>query len=173
METVVPVDVLRRAGVRVTLAGLAGGEAVVCSRGVRIHPDLPLAEALAGEGDFDLVVLPGGADGARALAAAPQVRELLRRQDEAGRLVAAICAGPLALEAAGVIRGRTFTSHPAVREDLEAAGGWVARPVVRDGNLITSQGPGTVFPFALHLVAALRGEEAAARVAAPMLVEVW
>ncbi len=172
METVIPVDVMRRAGIRVTLAGLAGDGPVTCSRGVVLVPDESLEDA-ARKGPYDLVALPGGAAGAEALAASPLVREILSEQDEADRLIGAVCAGPKALEAAGVIRGRAFTCHPAVREELQGAGGWTSRPVVRDGNLITSQGPGTALSFALHLVEALLGREAAEKVARPMLVSQW
>ena len=172
METVIPVDVLRRAGIRTILAGLEGGGPVTCSRGVVLTPDESLEEALE-KAPFDVVALPGGAGGAEALAASPRVRELLAAQDREGRLVAAICAGPKALEAAGVIRGRAFTCHPAVREELQGAGGWISRPVVRDGNLITSQGPGTAFAWALTLVEALLGREAAEKVAGPMRIGEW
>ncbi len=172
METVIPVDVMRRAGIRVTLAGLEGPGPVTCSRGVVLVPDEGLEEAKA-KGPYDLVALPGGSGGAKALAASRAVREILAEQDREGRWVGAICAGPLALEAAGVIRGRAFTCHPAAREELQGAGGWTARPVVRDGNLVTSQGPGTAFPFALTLVEALLGREAAEKVAGPMLIEEW
>ncbi len=172
METVIPVDVLRRAGIRVTLAGLEGSGPVKCSRGIVLVPDEGLEEA-KGKGPYDLVVLPGGAGGADALAGSPLVRDILSEQDREGRLLGAICAGPKALEAAGVIRGRAFTCHPAVREDLQGAGGWTSRPVVREGNLVTSQGPGTAFAFALGLVEALLGKEAAEKVAGPMLVEEW
>ena len=172
METVIPVDVMRRAGIRVTLAGLEGPDPVTCSRGVILVPDKGLEEA-KGEGPYDLVACPGGSGGAKALAASPAVREILAAQDKEGRIVAAICAGPLALEAAGVIRGRAFTCHPAAREDLQGAGGWTARPVVRDGNLVTSQGPGTAFAWALTLVEVLLGREAAEKVAGPMLIQQW
>lgn len=172
METVIPVDVMRRAGIRVTLAGLSGPDPVTCSRGVVLVPDRGLDDAVK-EAPYNLVALPGGAAGAEALAASSLVREILAAQDREGRLVGAICAGPKALEAAGVIRGRAFTCHPAVREELQGAGGWTARPVVRDGNLVTSQGPGTAFAWALTLVEALLGKEAAGKVAGPMLVEPW
>jgi len=173
MEAVIPVDVLRRAGVQVTLAGLAGEGPVVCSRGVRLLPDRSLASAL-GEGRvYDLVLLPGGARGAEALARSAEVKELLLAQDRAGRLVAAICAGPRALQAAGVIRERAFTSHPAVREELAPAGDYREERVVRAENLVTSRGPGTALAFALALVEALLGREMAERVAGPMLVEDW
>jgi len=171
METVIPVDVLRRCGARVALAGLEGSGPVACSRGVRLLPDHSLEQALASGAAFDLVAVPGGAEGAEALARSPRVQELLRAHDQAGRLLGAICAGPLALQAAGVLRGRPFTCHPAVQGRLPA--GWRDEPVVVHENLITSQGPGTAFLWALALAEALRGRELADKAAAAMLVAGW
>ena len=171
METVIPVDVLRRSGVRVTLAGLEGSEPVLCSRGIQLVPDQSLEQALRSGLPFDLVLIPGGAEGAKALARSTRVQELLLGQDQAGRLIGAICAGPLALLAAGVLRDRAFTSHPAVAGQLPA--GRRDEPVVVDGNLITSQGPGTAVLWALALAEALRGPEMAAKVAEAMRVKGW
>lgn len=167
METVIVVDVLRRAGLEVLLAGVEGAGPVVCSRGVKICPDASLSEA---QGSFDLLVLPGGAQGAEALAASPVVQELLRRQAHEGRLIGALCAAPIALAAAGVGSGRALTSHPSVKERLAGFGVYKEDRVVRDGKLVTSRGPGTALEFALALVEELCGREKAAQVAAPMLL---
>ncbi len=169
METVILVDVLRRAGLDVVLAGLSGPEPVLCSRGLRIIPDASLAEAGA-QAPFDLVVLPGGAAGAEALAATPAIHQLLRGQESEGRAIGAICAAPIALAAAGVGRGRRMTSHPSVKARVEGLGAYVEERVVCDGMLITSRGPGTAMEFALALVEALAGREMADRVAAPMIL---
>ncbi len=170
IETVVPVDVMRRAGIRVTMAGLEGREPVECSRGVRIVPDKALSEII--NEDFDAVVLPGGDEGSKRLAASKEVKEILGKHQEMGRIVAAICAGPRALSSANVIRKRSFTCHPAVMKELEGEGSLLSGKVVRDGNLITSQGPGTAFAFALAIVEALLGEEKARMVAGPMLLAI-
>ena len=90
----VTVDVLRRGGVEVTLAGLDGPEPVVCSRQVVVVPDLALREVV---GSFDAVVLPGGSAGAERLAASPEVGARLRHQRDRGGWIAAICAAPIAL----------------------------------------------------------------------------
>ncbi len=166
IEVVVPADVLRRAGAEVTIAGLAGGEAVRCSRGIRLVPDRALG---TGE-QADLVVLPGGTAGARALAADPRVLELLRRQEAAERGIAAICAAPIALVAAGTGRGRTLTSHPSVRAEVEGfAGRYAEEAVAEDGLFVTARGPAASFAFAFALVRRLFGPEKALEVERPMM----
>lgn len=112
---------------KVTLAGLEGGDAVTCSRGVNLVPDATLEDALVGAKVYDVVVLPGGGPGAAALAASkqvptapatpdsPKVGELLKQQELEERLVAAVCAAPTALLAHGVFTGRRLTSYPAFR----------------------------------------------------------
>ena len=167
MEAVILADVLRRAGIDVVLAGVDGPGPVVCSRKVRLLPDCALADC---QGGFDLVLLPGGAAGARALADSAPVRELLQAQERASRLVGAICAAPIALRAAGVGQGRSLTSHPSVQGELAGFGRYLEQRVVRDGTLLTSRGPGTAFEFALACIEALLGKDAADRVAGPMLL---
>jgi protein DJ-1 len=166
METVIVVDVLRRAAVEVTVAGLQGAGPVTCSRQVKLLPDVALDSA---RGPFDAVVLPGGAQGAEALAASPKVLDLLREQEEAGRWIAAICAAPIVLVAANVAGGQALTSHPSVKARVEGHGRYSEERVVRSGKLITSRGPGTAFEFALAIVEELMGTDAAKKVAAPML----
>jgi len=160
---------LRRGGVDVVLAGLAGSGPVVCSRQVSLNPDMGLAEALGKT--WDLVVLPGGGPGAAALAASPEVGKLLAAQEKEGRLVAAVCAAPTALLAHGVFKGKKLTSYPAFKDKLEADYVYTEADVEEDGNLVTSRGPGTSFKFALALVKRLVSEEKAAEVAKAMLVQ--
>ncbi len=150
MEAVILVDMFRRAGWSVTAAGLEPGP-VKASRGVRLVPD-----ALWDETDplsFDALVLPGGGPGAEALSRHAGVQDAIRRMAEAGKTVAAICAAPLALAAAGVLKGREATCYPTLAPKLEAAGAtYRDAPVVTDGVFVTSQGPGTCFAFALALI---------------------
>lgn len=155
LEAVTLIDLLRRAGVEVVVAGLAPGP-VTASRGTVLVPDTTLA-AVAGQ-DFDLIVLPGGLPGADHLAADPLLRGLLQRQHERQGLTAAICAAPKALAAAGLLAGKSATWYPgaldlAAHPDITL----VAEPVVTDGTLITSRGPGTAMDFALALIERLAG----------------
>ena len=115
METVIAVDVMRRAKIEVTLAGLESRDPVECSRGVKIVPDCSIDESDT-KGPFDVVVLPGGNGGAKNLSRSAKVKEILQSQEASGRHVAAVCAGPTALLAHGIGQQRTITSHPGVME---------------------------------------------------------
>ena len=172
METVISVDVLRRAGLTVTVAGLTGDQSVTCSRDVKISPDTSLASLASTGGQYDCVLLPGGGPGAAALSASPEVGTLLREQDQAGRMIAAVCAGPTVLASHQVGLGRALTSYPApaFREKLSGSYQYKEEDVVVDGNIVTSRGPGTSFKFALEIVKILLGEEKMKEVAGAMLV---
>lgn len=167
MEATIIVDVLRRAGADVVVAGVHGAEVVRCSRGVNLVPDVALADVT---GEFDAVVLPGGAGGAKALAESSLVGDWLKRCAAEGRLIGAICAAPTALARHGILLGVPVTAHPSVHAELASSYAVSTDRVVQHGTLITSQGPGTTFAFALRLVEALYDAEHAARVAAPMLI---
>ncbi len=168
MEAVIPIDVLRRAGVHVDVAGLDGPGVVTCSREVRIAPDLALDAATGG---YDAVVLPGGAAGAQKLAESERVGALLERAEREGKVVGAICAAPFALAQHGVFAGKRMTCHPSVHAIVSAHASLALGKVVEDGMLITSPGPGAAFDFALALVEKLVGAEVASEVASGMLLE--
>jgi len=152
IETITVVDILRRAGARVTLAATVSGD-IQGSRGVRVLPDATL-DQLSDEEIFDLIVLPGGQPGTDNLAKNATVRTHLLRMAEDNRLIAAICAAPMVLEQAGLLKGRAVTSHPSVSDKL-SSGRYLESRVVVDGNIITSRAPGTAMEFALVLVEAL------------------
>lgn len=166
MEAVIAVDVLRRAHISVFLAGV-GEETrmVTTSRGVRIAPDGAWDPAEASR--FDVLVIPGGLGGTQAMRQDESVKQAVRDFMQAGKIVASLCAGPTVLQDAGVLAGRTYTSHPNSRAEL-TAGTWVDQPVVLDGNLLTSQAPGTAFAFALKLAGILESDEAARVIAEGM-----
>lgn len=165
IEAFTVVDVLRRAGISVVLAGLHDGP-VTSVRKVSVLPDETL-DAVRG-GDYDLIVLPGGQPGTTNLCADVRVKRLLLEFNEAGKTIAAICAATTVLAEAGLIKGRRVTAYPSYRDKLNG-GQYVDSPVVSDGNLITSQGPGTAMGFALALVARMAGDQAAETVAAQLL----
>ncbi|ESP04580.1 hypothetical protein LOTGIDRAFT_223821 [Lottia gigantea] len=170
METVISVDVLRRGGIEVTMAGLVGTDAVVCSRQVSLVPDKSLEEAMKG-GPYDIVVCPGGAKGAHNLCESAIVGKLLQDQESNGRYIAAVCAGPTALLQHGIGKGKKITSHPGVADKLKSGGyNYSEDRVVQDGKIITSRGPGTSFEFAIKIVEALAGAEKANSLIAPMLL---
>jgi 4-methyl-5(b-hydroxyethyl)-thiazole monophosphate biosynthesis len=153
LEATAPIDLLRRAGVGVTVASAGESKTVSGRNGIQLGADVLLHELAADV--YDLVVVPGG----------PGHVTLLENADLLGRLsaqnarngwIGSICAGPLVLKKAGVLDGRRFTSFPGTSAQLPDRD--PVSPVVVDGNLVTSQGAGTAILFGLALVQALCGE---------------
>jgi 4-methyl-5(b-hydroxyethyl)-thiazole monophosphate biosynthesis len=156
LEAVTIIDILRRAGVEVVVASLAGSP-VAGAHGIRLEADAPLEALLAQH--FDMIALPGGMPGAEHLRRDPRIAALVKRLHAAGRPVAAICAAPMVLAAAGLLAGRRATSYPGFL-DGAAAATVVGDTVVVDRGVITSRGPGTALDFALALVEELEGRAA-------------
>lgn len=156
IETVAPVDLLRRAGVEVTIASLADNRHATGRSGIVAHADVALSAVE--DKLFDLVFIPGG-PGVKALRADPRVRHVVQRHAAAGRWVAAICAAPTVLQDAGLLTGRRFTAHFSVASELPAL--LPSERIVTDGRVTTSRGAGTALEFGLHLVALLAGSEKA------------
>src|SRR5690606_2392294 len=154
LEAVTVIDLLRRAGIQVVAAGLAAGP-VRCSRGTVIVPDAALDDVLAQP--FDMIVLPGGMPGAEHLKNDGRIISLLQQMVVSGKYVAAICAAPMALHAAGLLEGKAATSFPGVLDKLAGTHRYSTDPVVIDGKIITSRGPGTAMDFALALIELLCG----------------
>ena len=167
MEAVIIIDTLRRARWEVTPVSITGEKTITASRGVVLVADA-IWEQLD-PSDYDLLILPGGLGGTEALTAHAGVQEAIRVFLASGRTVAAICAAALALQAAGVLEGRRVTCHPSVANRLTATSRTTARVEI-DGDLITSQGPGTAFEFALTLVRELDSAAVADEVAAGLIL---
>ncbi|MBI4938915.1 MAG: DJ-1/PfpI family protein [Nitrosomonadales bacterium] len=153
IESASIIDILRRAGIEVVSAGL-DAHPVRASRGMMLLPDTTLDAAL--RHDYDMVVLPGGQPGTNNLKADARILDLLKRMAQNGKYVAAICAAPSVLAAAGLLDGRKATCYPTCLDDFPRVNLQTAA-VVEDGKLITSRGPGTAMDFALVLVERLAG----------------
>lgn len=147
LEAVAPIDLLRRAEVAVTTAAPGTSRLVTGKNGIGLQADT-LVDHLSDE-RYDGIVIPGG-PGIRKLRSNRQVQACVRQHWEAGKWVAAICAGPLVLLDAGILTDQAFTSHASTAEEL--TGRLADRRVVEDGRLITSQGAGTATDFGLTLV---------------------
>lgn len=160
IETLTPVDLLRRAGIEVVMASVTGEPWVTGRCHITVRADATLAE-VAGH-DFDLLFIPGG-PGVKGLRADGRPAQLARQFVAAGKPVAAICAAPTVLADAGLLEGRRFTAHFSVHAELPRA--LALERVVVDGSLITSRGAGTALDFGLALVRQLAGEDAAQEVA--------
>lgn len=157
LEAVTVIDLLRRAQIDVSVAGLASGP-VKGSRGTVIVPDLSLDAALGRE--YDMVVLPGGQPGATHLEQDERIMALLRKMATEQRYTAAICAAPKVLAAAGILNGKRATSYPdAIDADQYPQVTLAAQSYVTDGQVVTSKGPGTAMDFALELIRLLVGKQ--------------
>lgn len=157
LEAITIIDLLRRADVDVTTAGLDGSP-VIASRKTKIVPDKSLDDAL--QDDYDMVVLPGGLPGADNLDNDPRIHDLIKRMAANDKYVGAICAAPKVLANAGLLQDKKATSYPGFIDNLglpgvKSTGG----AIERDGKIVTSRGPGTAMDFALELIEILLGQE--------------
>jgi len=167
LEAITLIDLMRRAGIEVIVAGLENGP-VTASRGVRIIPDATLDDVI--DQDFDMMVLPGGLPGADHLDRDPRVHSLLKRLAAGGAYTAAICAAPKVLAGAGLLDGRRATGYPgAINKTALRSTTVVDDAVVTDGKVITSRGPGTAMDFALDLIETLLGKDRRDAVEGPLL----
>ena len=168
IEAVTIIDVLRRAGVEVTVDSV-GTNQITGAHGIVITADCSIDSCV--DSSWDLIALPGGIPGAEHLAASQPLEALLRAQAERGALYGAICAAPaLVLGSKGLLQGKTVTGHPMFQQNMDAKELNSESRVVVDGNCITSQGPGTSLDFALELVEQLCGLVKREEVGAPMVL---
>lgn len=169
IEAIITIDVLRRAGVNVTVGG-KGCEHVVGNHGVVITADVVLHEDI---GDFDAVIFPGGIDAARKFAECEATGKYLKKAEKDGKVIAAICAAPVILKAHGIGNGKKITSGPKVADEIKEGNNYeyCEERVVCDDNLITSRAPGTAFEFALAIVKKLLGEEKKEEIEKPLLLK--
>ncbi len=150
------VDILRRGGVTVTIAGLKNG-IITGSRGMKVQPDATLDSI---KEMYDMIILPGGSPGYINLGNDRRVIDLVNRYNAEGKIVAAICAAPSVLAKAGILAGKNATIFTGMENELKNAK-YVDKPVVEDTNIMTSQGPGTAMEFALALLKRLTDEKKA------------
>ena len=162
IEAITVIDILRRAGVTVTVAGAQSGP-ITASRQTKHVPDCTLDDIRAE--DFDMLVLPGGLPGTTHLRQDPRIRQIIQTMLLRHCFVAAICAAPTVLADAGVLTERVATSNPSVRAELAGKVGRISdERVVVDGLIITSQSAGTAMEFAFKLVEILCGPATAIEV---------
>lgn len=153
IETLAPVDILRRAGADVTLAAIGSSLQVTLSRGCKVLADTLIDQVK--DQTYDLIVVPGGQPGANNMRDSPALVEMLKKQDREKRWYSAICASPVVvLQTHGLLKGKPATCHPAVANDLIDKSHLVDRVVV-SSNCITSRAPGTAIEFSLSLVSHL------------------
>ena len=156
VEALAPVDVMRRAGLSVTVVSIMGRYEVLSAQGVPV-----IADALIGDfslSDADAIVLPGGGAGTENLSANSAVREEIERMNNEGKLIAAICAAPMVFGRMGILQGKRATCYPGCEGDLKGAE-YTASDVEIDGNIMTACGPGVSFDFGFAIVEHFCGAE--------------
>lgn len=168
VEALIPIDVLIRGGVEVVTVSIVEDTPVVESaHGVEMFTNA-IFEDCDYDSEADLIILPGGMPGASNLYEHAGVREVVLKQCEAGKPVAAICAAPaVVLGQLGVLKGRKATCYPGFEQMLDGAT-YTGELCTVDGNIVTAEGPAAAFPFAFTLLAMLKGQEAADKVAEAM-----
>jgi 4-methyl-5(b-hydroxyethyl)-thiazole monophosphate biosynthesis len=157
IEAITPIDLLRRANVRLTIASLTHPIQVIGRSRVELLADGALDAYV--NNPYDCVILPGGPGHVNYLNS-PILEKFLKSQKG---FIAAICAAPVALHKFGMLKGKRFTCHPGEREKLTEA---LDQAVVVDGKLITASGPGAAFEFGLAIVEVLEGADAARKLSA-------
>ncbi len=171
LEAVALIDVMRRGGIEVRVAfvedELYHGDVVVGANGIGIQADTSLKNIVVD--DFDMMVLPGGWGGTYALAENARVIELLQ-EFKAKKMVGAMCAAPFTLKKAGVL-GESYTCYPGAKDEIDHPGYRDDMKVVTDGNVMTSQGPGTAVCFGLAIVERLVGKESMQAIKEGMLLD--
>ena len=169
VEAVTVVDILRRAGMDAHFVSLTTTREVVGAHGITIDADYMYQDI-----DYDyceMLILPGGMDGAVNMLHHKGICSKVKKFARDGRGIAAICAAPMVLGELGVLENRKATIYPGMEDKLKGAE-YIDIPVVRDINIITSQGPGTAMQFALAIVGFFKGEEAAEIIAEGLLLDI-
>ena len=169
VEALAPIDVLRRSGATVTVAGLKPekGNLVRGAHDVWVCCDVELLDVR--EDRFDAIVLPGGMPGALNLHKSDMVNSMVLDTYKRGDLVCAICASPaFVLAPTGILDGRKCTCYPGCEEKYSHLG-FCGERVVRDGNVITGAGPGTALEFGILISEALFGKEVSSKIHSDMI----
>lgn len=169
-EAVATIDALRRAGIPVVTVAVSDNLQIKGSTGQTIVADSLVSEV--DTSDADWLIVPGGDPGAQNLYASREVCEMIVAHSARGGRIASICAGPaVVLAPLGVLKGKEATCYPGLGPQIDSNGGhYVGKEVVVEPGLITSEGPGTTLPFAIEIIRATKGDEAAGSVASGMLV---
>lgn len=162
VEALTVVDLLRRAGVGITMVSLEEGLIVNGSHNIGMK-----ADCLYGEADFEsceMIILPGGLKGTENLMSHQDLNAKIKSFNEQGKMLAAICAAPTVFAAAGILKERCATSYPSKKSEMTPVGEYKEEPVVVDKNVITSRGLGTAIEFSAAIIEHFKGKDTADKV---------
>ena len=166
-EAIAPLDLLRRAGVEVQTVGI-NGKIVYGSHKIGVEADLELKDLDVS--DLEMVILPGGLGGVASIRASKEAMDVVRYAYENGKYTAAICAGPTVLSDLGICDGKNATCYPGCEGGMGQAIMAENAAAVTDGKVITGTSAGCAVPFGLALIAALKGQEEADRIAKQIVI---
>ena len=166
-EAIVPLDILRRAGLKALTVGV-NGKTVYGGHGIGVEADITLEEMDLT--DLSMIVLPGGLGGVASVRANEKAMDALKFAWENGKFVAAICAGPTVLADLGITDGLRATCYPGCESSMGNANMVADVACVRDGQLITGTSAGCAVKFGLALVEALQGEASAKTIAQQIVI---
>lgn len=168
IEAIAPIDILRRAGIEIETVSISNQKKVTGAHNIPIVADKLFSEINVAVDDF--LILPGGMPGTSNLMAHKELNELLKKQHDAGKNIAAICAAPSLLGKLGILEGKEAISYPGFEKNL--LGAKISdKTVVKSGNIITGKGPGVAISFALKIVEIIRGKNMAKEVATALCFE--
>ena len=162
IEALCPLDLLRRAGVRIVTVSLRDDGAALGAHGINVRADMSAAEAESRfmEADIDMIILPGGMPGASNLDESETVDRFIKKVSGSDGYLAAICAAPMVLGRRGLLEGKRATCFPGFESELIGAQ-YTKTRVETDGRIVTSCGMGAAEEFGLELVRILKGDDAA------------
>ncbi len=165
-EAIAPLDLLRRAGISVLTVGI-DGKVIYGSHSIGIEADITLDEVNLC--DVEMIVLPGGLGGVQSIGESEKAMDVIRFAHQNGKFVAAICAAPTILAQLGITNGLDAVCYPGCESKMGSAK-MVTAPCVRSGKVITGTSAGCAIPFGLALVAALKGQAEADRIAKQIVI---
>ncbi len=154
VEALAPVDIMRRCGIDVKIAGV-GGDAICGSHSIKVACDMRVEEI--DKGTVEGIILPGGMPGTLNLQQNETVMALLKHCIDNNLLLCAICAAPMILGEAGYLDGREATCFPGFEEHLKGAS-VSGDAVVKSGNIITGKGAGAALEFGAAIVDYVTGQ---------------
>ena len=154
IEAITIIDVCRRGGIDVTVAGVTG-MTIKGGQGIEVASDCLIDSVDINS--YDMITLPGGLAGTLVLSESENVQSILKQMKEQGKYIGAICAAPLALHTAAVLN-EEFTCYPSIENQIRTEGYHYDQSTIIDGKVMTSQGVGTAIDFALKIVRELQGE---------------
>jgi protein deglycase len=155
IETITPIDMLKRAGANVQIVGV-GGTQITGSHGITVTCDTTVSEII--HQPVDCVILPGGMPGTTNLLESNDVLNIVRSNHRENKLIAAICAAPRILDKAGILEGKEYTCYPSAKSEI-IHGIHRNSPVITDGNVITGRAAGSVFDFSNEVISHLFSQD--------------